>query len=100
MGKFLEFASGNNPEKELYFIQQFAEYVNDKTKDILLITILHKNFNAYSLDLTKTQIDEWNKVKGRGGVIVLNRDGEIGFAYNTPRMAYAYIKDGKVVKGV
>jgi len=42
----------------------------------------------------------WNKVKGRGGVIVLNRDGEIGFAYNTPRMAYAYIKDGKVVKGV
>ncbi len=65
LGKFLEFASGNNPEKELYFIQQFAEYVNDKTKDILLITILHKNFNAYSLDLTKTQIDEWNKVKGR-----------------------------------
>ena len=42
----------------------------------------------------------WNKVKGRGGVIVLNKDGEIGFAYNTPRMAYAYIKDGKIVSGV
>ncbi len=64
-GKFLEFASKNNPETELYFIQQLAEYVNDKSKEILFITILHKNFNAYSLDLSKTQIDEWNKVKGR-----------------------------------
>ncbi len=64
-GKFLEFAAKNNPEKELYFIQQLSEYVNDKSKEVLFITVLHKNFNAYSLDLTKTQIDEWNKVKGR-----------------------------------
>jgi len=64
-GKFLEFAAKNNPEKELYFIQQLAEYVNDKSKEVLFIMVLHKNFNAYSLDLTKTQIDEWNKVKGR-----------------------------------
>ena len=28
-GKFLEFASNNNPERELYFIQQLAEYAND-----------------------------------------------------------------------
>jgi hypothetical protein len=64
-GKFLEFAAKNNPEKELYFIQQLAELANDKVNDILFITILHKNFNAYSLDLTKSQVDEWNKVKGR-----------------------------------
>jgi hypothetical protein len=64
-GKFLEYAAKNNPEKELYFIQQLAELVNDLSKDLLLITILHKNFNAYSLELSKTQIDEWNKVKGR-----------------------------------
>ena len=49
----------------MYFIQQLAEYANDKSKEVLFITVLHKNFNAYSLDLTKTQIDEWNKVKGR-----------------------------------
>ncbi len=64
-GKFLEYAARNNPEKELYFIQQLAEMVNDKSKEILFLTVLHKNFNAYSLELTSTQIDEWNKVKGR-----------------------------------
>jgi len=64
-GKFLEYAARNNPEKELYFIQQLAEFVNTKGKEILLITILHKNFNAYSLELSQNQIDEWNKVRGR-----------------------------------
>lgn len=64
-GKFLEYAAKNNTENELFFIQQLAEFANDKTKEILFLTILHQNFNAYSLDLSKTQIDEWNKVKGR-----------------------------------
>ena len=64
-GKFLEYAAKNNPEKELYFIQQLAEFVNDTSKEILLFTVLHKNFNAYSLELSKSQIDDWNKVKGR-----------------------------------
>ncbi len=31
------------------------------------------------------------KVNGLGGVIVIDRDSRIGFAYNTRRMAYAYI---------
>jgi L-asparaginase / beta-aspartyl-peptidase len=30
------------------------------------------------------------RVKGHGGIIVLNREGHIGIAHNTPRMAYAY----------
>ena len=64
-GKFLEYAAKNNTEKELYFIQQLAEFANDKSKDVLFLTVLHQNFNAYSLDLNKTQVDEWNKVKGR-----------------------------------
>ncbi|NIT56524.1 MAG: hypothetical protein GWN00_09915 [Aliifodinibius sp.] len=29
-GKFLEYAAKNDPESELYFIQQLAEYANDK----------------------------------------------------------------------
>jgi hypothetical protein len=64
-GKFLEFAAKNNPDNELYFIQQLAELANDKSREILFITVLHKNYNAYSLELSNTQIEEWNKVKGR-----------------------------------
>ena len=36
-----------------------------------------------------------DRVKGRGGVVVLSRDGSIGFAFNTPRMAVAY-RDGEM----
>jgi beta-aspartyl-peptidase (threonine type) len=37
-----------------------------------------------------------DRVGGRGGVVVLSRDGSIGFAFNTPRMAVAYM-DGELV---
>jgi len=30
------------------------------------------------------------RLKGHGGIIVLNREGHIGIAHNTPRMAWAY----------
>lgn len=64
-GKFLEFASKNNPESELYFIQLLAEWANAVDKDILFISTLHQDFSAYSLQLTRTQRQEWEKVKGR-----------------------------------
>ena len=35
-----------------------------------------------------------------GGVILLNRKGNPGFAFNTPRMAYAYVANGKFIIGV
>jgi len=34
------------------------------------------------------------KVNGRGGVIVLDKKGRIGVAYNTPAMVWAYMKEG------
>jgi beta-aspartyl-peptidase (threonine type) len=34
------------------------------------------------------------KTSGYGGVIVLNRNGEVGVAFNTPRMARAYMTSG------
>lgn len=64
-GKILEHAAKNNPERELYFLQKFAEFVNLPTRNILLLTTLHQNFGAYSRGLTETQINEWIKVKGR-----------------------------------
>ncbi len=41
------------------------------------------------------------RVSGLGGVILLDPRGRVGFAFNTPRMAYAYrTADGEVVTGV
>ena len=64
-GKVLEHAAKNNPEHELYFMQKLAEFVNVPTRNILLLTTLHQNFNAYSRRLNDVQKEEWNKVKGR-----------------------------------
>jgi beta-aspartyl-peptidase (threonine type) len=42
-----------------------------------------------------------NRGKGTGGLILLDKDGNPGFAFNTPRMAYGYVKDGtQFVAGV
>lgn len=75
-GKFLEYAATNDPERELYFIQQLAEYVNDYKKNIFLITTLHQDFNGYAHNLTKTQQNEWDKVKGRLKEITFNEPVE------------------------
>ncbi|HET6253252.1 MAG TPA: hypothetical protein VFE32_04235 [Puia sp.] len=64
-GKFLEYATKTNPESELYFIQQLAEWVNDSENDTLLITALHQAFSTYSFKLNKVQQQEWTKVQGR-----------------------------------
>lgn len=64
-GKILEYAANNNPEKELYFLQKLAEFVNVPSRNIILITTLHQNFGSYAVKLTDTQRNEWQKVKGR-----------------------------------
>jgi len=64
-GKFLEYAAKENPEEELFFIQQLAEFVNSFEHDIIFISTLHQAFDDYALDLTKAQRSEWHKVKGR-----------------------------------
>lgn len=35
-----------------------------------------------------------NKVNGLGGIILVDRQGRVGCAFNTPRMAFAYIHEG------
>ena len=40
------------------------------------------------------------RVNGHGGIIVLNREGHIGIAHNTPRMAWAYKTVNKQEAGV
>lgn len=64
-GKILEHAAKNNPERELYFMQKLAEFVNVPSRNILLLTTLHQNFSSYAKGLKETQRNEWTKVKGR-----------------------------------
>ena len=64
-GKFLEFAAKHNPESELYFIQQLAEWANDTENDTIFLSTLHQDFSTYSLQLSRSQRQEWEKVKGR-----------------------------------
>lgn len=75
-GKFLEFAAQHNPENELYFVQQLAEFANDASRNIIFIVTLHQGLEAYSLGLDKTQRQEWDKVKGRLKELAFNEPVE------------------------
>ncbi len=75
-GKFLEYAAQNEPEKELYFIQQLSEFVNNPDYNIILITTVHQNFDAYAFSLSNSQKQEWTKVKGRFREITFNEPVE------------------------
>ena len=75
-GKFLEYASQNSPEKELYFIQQLSEFANNPDHNIVLLTAVHQNFDAYGFALSNTQKQEWTKVKGRFREITFNEPVE------------------------
>lgn len=75
-GKFLEYASKNNPEKELYFVQQLAEFCNNPKHNIVLITTVHQSLESYAYSLSRTQQQEWTKVKGRFREITFNEPVE------------------------
>jgi hypothetical protein len=92
-GKFLEYAAIHNPEKELYFIQLLAELVNDNSKNILFVTTLHQGFNNYAISLSKTQRNEWDKVKGRLKEITFNEPVEQMLLLASERISSKQIGD-------
>ena len=69
-GKILEYAAMFNPEKELYFLQKLAEFVNHPSRNVILLTTLHQNFGSYAYKLNDAQRNEWLKIKGRYKEIV------------------------------
>lgn len=75
-GKVLEYAAKNNPEKEMYFLQKFCEFVNDSNRNVLFLTTLHQSFNAYAKHLSLEQRQEWTKVKGRIQDVIFNEPTE------------------------
>ena len=68
-GKFLEYAAKHDPEKEMTFIQQLAEFVNKPGRKITLVVTLHQSFEGYS---SPTQRQEWRKVQGRFKELTFN----------------------------
>ncbi len=75
-GKFLEYAAKNDPEKELYFVQQLAEFASDPKYNIALLTTIHQSFDSYGFSLSSSQRQEWAKVKGRFREITFNEPVE------------------------
>ena len=64
-GKFLEYAAKHDPEREMYFIQQLAEFVNKPERNITLLITLHQSIDAYGHGISNAQRNEWRKVQGR-----------------------------------
>lgn len=75
-GKFLEYASKENTEFEMYFIQQLAEFANDASKNVILLTTLHQSFSSYAFGLSIAQQNEWSKTQGRLLEITFNEPVE------------------------
>jgi DNA polymerase III delta prime subunit len=75
-GKYLEYAAKNDPDTELYFIQQLAEFANEQEKNLFLINTLHQAFDSYAFGLDTQQRKEWDKVKGRLKELAFNEPVE------------------------
>jgi len=75
-GKYLEYAAKNNPDTELYLIQQLAEIANEKESSLYIITTLHQSFDSYAFGLSLQQRKEWDKVSGRLKEIPFNEPVE------------------------
>jgi hypothetical protein len=65
LGKFLEFASSENPEGDVHFLQQLAEAAARSAPPILFATILHSAFADYLPVAQEVRRIEWQKVQGR-----------------------------------
>lgn len=100
-GKFLEYAAKHDAHKELYFLQQLAEYVNDTSKNVMILTTLHQDFSAYAYTLAESERKEWTKVKGRFREITFNEPPEQLLLVAANRLAQqAYKADKKQLKNL
>jgi hypothetical protein len=75
-GKFLEYASKHNPETELYFIQQLAEFCNNPKYNIVLITTVHQSFESYAYSLQAHKNKSGQRLKEDLGEITFNEPVE------------------------
>ena len=66
LGKFLEYATQQPAQGDMFVLQTLAEFA-DRSENIplFLMTILHQAFERYAERAGKSQQEEWAKVQGR-----------------------------------
>ena len=66
LGKFLEFASMNPDQDDVFLLQRIAETASRSGKTpIFVLGLLHQGFNAYASQLSQPAQKEWEKVASR-----------------------------------
>lgn len=71
LGKNLEFTAQHQETKDLYLLQQIAEFKSKpksgqgKTSRVFLLGLLHQSFAGYSDRLATVEQSEWAKIQGR-----------------------------------
>ena len=74
MGKFLEGAAQNG--SDIYVLQQLAEAASRSNGRLLIVGVLHQDFDEYAHRLSHEIRDEWAKIQGRFVDLVVNTAGE------------------------
>ena len=66
LGKFLEYATQQPAQGDMFVLQTLAEFADrSKNTPLFLMTILHQAFERYAERAGKSQQEEWAKVQGR-----------------------------------
>ena len=66
LGKFLEYATQQPAQGDMFVLQTLAEFADRSAKTpLFFITILHQAFELYAERAGKSQQKEWAKVQGR-----------------------------------
>ena len=66
LGKFLEYATQQPAQGDMFVLQTLAEFADRSAKTpLFFITILHQAFELYAERAGKSQQEEWAKVQGR-----------------------------------
>ena len=66
LGKFLEYATQQPAQGDMFVLQTLAEFADRSAKTpLFFITILHQAFELYGERAGKSQQEEWAKVQGR-----------------------------------
>ena len=66
LGKFVEYATQQPAQGDMFVLQTLAEFADRSAKTpLFLMTILHQAFEIYAERAGKSQQEEWAKVQGR-----------------------------------
>lgn len=74
LGKFLEYASMQQQQQDIFLLQRLAEEASRSgKKPLFIVCLLHQGFNAYADQMDQSSQREWEKVAGRYEEIVFNQ---------------------------